>query len=103
MIQGIKILVNDSFTTYNRKRTENVELANGVELTVMKAVRQRLQIISEEGTREQLIAAVEIEIDVLSYAAEQYAGLDSDAIFDSLSSCIEDLEKLREKLLSMEG
>lgn len=102
MQKGISIrIINDSFSSFNKKRTQDIELADGIALSAISASRQRLQQIAEQEDLKALVSAVEIEIDILSYAAERYADLNSEELFDSLSTCIEDYNELREELLSM--
>jgi len=101
-MKGIRIVINDSFSRIN---SQKIELADGIALTAVKASRMRLQDVcnteEEEEDIDLLIKAVEIEINILSYAAELYAELNKEETFNSLTDCIEDYEKLREELVSM--
>jgi len=100
-MKKVRIIINDSFSDINQKR---VEEADGLALSTIRASRFRLQQVipdEEEPPIDKIVDALQIEIDVLSYAAERYADINETLVFDILAECIEDYKGIRDQLLSM--
>ena len=99
-MKGIRIVINDKFTDINQRR---VEESDAVALTTIRASRIRLQqLVSDEKTDiDKIVNGLQIEMDVLSYAAERYADINEEDIFNILTECVEDYKELRDELLSM--
>lgn len=100
-MKTVRIIINDKFNDINQKR---VEESDGISLSAIRASRLRLQeVLFEQETVpvDKLVDAVQVEIDVLSYAAERYADINEEGVFAALNQCVEDYKELRDELLSM--